>query len=636
MGFVNVKLLGWLWLNCKFLFSNYKLQGDLKQESSKSFEKEETMGKYRMLRYYMRRLQTQEDDHIILKDCSLVIEGESFFRQQYKESGLNFILGGEYDRYADYLRTTLKSFIKSNVTCYVVFTGAMDVDLEKRKVIHQNIIDDRNIIEPGDNKFYEQIFTKSVHREVLEELGIRYCVTEYNARQTLLDLSKELNCPVLTHNFEQCLLGMTCIIPGSIWYDQAKNHITCLKQTPDLFKKYIKVSEVMKPIFLTIIDENLPLYDKIPEIIGSKPQWPVGPLLYWIKKQERESLERVIDKLDMLLTTMEQKQMFRESIDELTNIIFHSRESHALSYLKGEQTAILDVEIEWFKNGVLTGKIPSVYINLKNRATFSGSWVLFDESKRDALLPTLDIVMYAHSLLWDSPQSLTFIGRKGCSVDVTVMPPKYSGTSKEERKEEGNFEKFIEDMLPGFDWSLLKHIPEDSWLLIVSLVYYFARDFTMEAYSIILSYVMLGPVSASVGLLRKNKIMCQRLESGDDGVCTYKDCLEAAKAMIEYFDEGDIKNTFNRSILHDLAEFQHCLQHVNYLNMLCGNLKCTNYHKTYNGTFVFNILRQLRKHDDPMLFFETKFETSPSVLSFYKSIKDVFVNLLSATKLKLN
>ncbi|XP_063537344.1 uncharacterized protein LOC134746748 [Cydia strobilella] len=595
------------------------------------------MGKYSMLRNYMRRLKIKKDGHI-LKDCSLVIEGDSFFRQHYKDSGFNFILGGEYDRYAEYLRTILKSFIKSNVTCYVVFTGAMDVDLEKRKVIHQNIIDDRDNIEPGDNKFYEQIFTKSVHREVLEELGIRYCVTEYNARQTLLDLSREFNCPVLTHNFEQCLLGMTCIIPGSIWYDKKENHVTCLKQTPDFFKERIKISEDMKPIFLTILDENLPLFDKIPEIIGSNPQWHVAPLLYWIKKQERESLERVIDKLDMMLTTMVQKQMFRESIDELTNLIFHRRESHALSYLKGDQTVILDDEIERFKNGVLTGKTPSVYINLKNKATFSGSWVLFNESKPDALLPTLDIVMYAHSLLWDSPQNLTFIGRKGRSVDVTIMPPKYSRTSKEGRNKEGTFEKFIEDSLPCFDWSLLKHVPEDSWLLIVSLVYYISkanRDFTTETYSIILSYVMLGPVSAKVGFLRKIKKMSCSLESGDDDVeiYTYKNCLEAAKAMTEYFDEGDIKNTFNRGILHDLAEFQHCLQHVNYLNMLCGNLKCTNYHKTYNGTFVFNILLQLKKHDDPMLFFETKLETSPSVLNFYKSIKGAFVNLLCATKL---
>ncbi|XP_047992470.1 uncharacterized protein LOC125231151 isoform X2 [Leguminivora glycinivorella] len=389
-----------------------------------------------------------------------------------------------------------------------------------------------------------------------------------------------------------------------------------------------------------LTDENLPLYDKIPEIIGSNPKWPVAPLLYWIRKQERESLESVIDKLDMLLISEVQKQMVQESIDELTNLIFHRRESHALSYLKGERkTVTLDNKREWFINGILTDKIPNVYINLKNKAAFSGSWVLFDENKRDALLPMLDIVMYAYSLLWDKPQSLTFIGRKGRYVDVTIIPPKYSRTSKEEGKKEGNFEKFIEDTLPGFDWSLLRNVPEDSWLLIISLMYYISKangDFTKEAYSIILSYVMLGPVSAKVGLLRNEKMKSLSWESGDDdaGVCAYKDCLEAAKAMMEYFDEGDIKNTFDRGTLHDLAEFQHCLQHVNFLNKLCGSLECTKYHKTYNGTFVFNVLLQLRKLDDAMLFIEPKLETSPSVLSFYKSIKEVFDNLLSATNLK--
>lgn len=98
----------------------------------------------------------------------------------------------------------------------------MKADLETRKQLHQKLIDNKMAIVPGDENYYEPVFTKDVQKQVLEELGIKYYVCEHDARETMLDVSKNYKCAVLTNNIEYCLLGMSCVTPDSIAYDKNK------------------------------------------------------------------------------------------------------------------------------------------------------------------------------------------------------------------------------------------------------------------------------------------------------------------------------------------------------------------------------------------------------------------------------
>ncbi|XP_073961344.1 uncharacterized protein [Choristoneura fumiferana] len=526
--------------------------------------------KYKALRFVMK-IKNAKEDHF-LKSCSLVIDGDSYFRSSYKDSGCKFILGGEFDRYADYLKRKLGVFIESNVICYVVFNGAMKADLETRKQLHQKLINDKMAIVPGDDNYYEPVFTKDVQKQVLEELGINYYVCEHDARETMLDVSKNYKCAVLTNNFEYCLLGMSCITPDSIAYDKNKKGISCKIQTPEGHEAYFCLKKYMKPVFMAVIDEDGLLYRKIPRIIGSGKKNPIGNLIYWMNHQ---SQTEAIEKLVKMLDSEADRQKFRDTVHELIKLILFTRKNPAVKYFNTS-----DSDNNEFRKRESIGQIAIPYINLKNNGWFSGSWVICDKNRNDAMLPAIDIIICARSALSDDKKGeVTFIGRnvdKSCVTQIKA-DAKFSKINDEGFSLEDCFEKFVDTALPGFNWSLLTDVSEDMWLLIITLLYYLSKagsDFITPAYSILVSYLILGPVSKKVGLIkRSNLTMCHSLALDDpdaENDCTYEDCLKAAHAVIDYFDERKIKKNFDRGVLHSLAEFQHCLQQMNYLNKLGG------------------------------------------------------------------
>lgn len=589
--------------------------------------------KYKALRQLMK-IKNAKEDHF-LKDCSLVIDGDSYFRGSYKDSGCKFILGGEFDRYADYLKRKLRVFIESNVICYVVYNGAMKADLETRKQLHQKLIDNKMAIVPGDENYYEPVFSKDVQKQVLEELGIKYYVCEHDARETMLDVSKNYKCAVLTNNIEYCLLGMSCVTPDSITYDKNKKGISCKIQTPEGHKAYFCLHNHMKPVFMAVVDEDGLMYRKIPRIIGLQKKNPIGTMIYWFNHQNQTE---AIEKLAKVLDSEADKQKFRDTVHELIKLILFTRKNPALKYFN-----MTESDNSKFQKGGSIGQIAVPYINLKNNGWFSGSWVICEKKRKDAMLPAIDIILCARSVLSDDKKDeITFIGRKVDKSSITQITAdaKFSAINEEVLWIEDHFEKFVDTALPGFNWSLLNDVSEDLWLLIISLLYYLSkagRDFITPVYSILVSYLILGPVAKKVGLIkRSNLTMChsQALDDTDvENECTYEDSLKAAHAVIDYFDEGRIKKNFDRDVLHSLAEFQHCLQQMNYLNKLCGEkVQCTDYSRTYNGTLVFNVLLRMKKCEDVMFFLESHFKDSPSVLKLYKHVKGVFDNCLATVQ----
>lgn len=586
------------------------------------------MKKYSTLRKFLKKFKNLQEDHV-LKDCPLIVDGDSVFRRTYKSSFCKFILGGEMDRYAYHLKKILTPLIESNVTCYVIFSGAKKLDIESRKKIHQKLIDVNIAIVPGDDQYYEPVFVKDVIKQVLEELGIKYAVCEYDVYKTLLDVSRAYNCPVLSNNIEICLMFMSCITPDSLVYGQEQKLILCQISTSEAFyHRQCKIHHTKKPLFMAIIDETGPLFKKIPEIVGFMPKKgtnPAGYLMYWVKRIELKEANSFIGNL---LATDEERKIFEDSIAELSMIFFSPRDYFAIKHFRSQKNYSIYKDINMlFRSGVMTGKIAIPYINLRN-GTFPGSWVICDESKRDAMQPAMDIVMDAYDFLskYHNEKPVTFIKRIGDKTDLELVKPT------------NRFHDFADKVLKDFNWLDLNKAPEESWLLIITLVYCMTHieDFIDAAYSILLSYVMLGPVSEKVGLIKRTKLnsCLNKSERETNNECTYEDSLTGSKALLNYFYEGDLTESFDRSALHDLAEFQHCLQHINYVNKLYdskmwgGEVKCTTYHKTYNGTFVYNILLHMRQYRSPVAFIKHHLNTCPSVLKFYLKIKGVFESCL--------
>lgn len=607
--------------------------------------------KHKYLRALIKRTVPQND--FVLKKCNLVIDGTNYFKNTYKRSGCQFILGGEYDRYALYLKNELKRFVDSDVTCYVIFNGAKKADIDVRLKIHQYIINDVNTIEPGkeDNFYSEPIFVKDVVKEVLEELQIKYYVAEYTSTGDIVSAAKNLNCPVLTFNFEYCLYGVSCITPNTISFDNESKRLKCSIFKREACKKAFSLGDTM-PIFITLVDEDSLYYSRLPEIIECRSNNLLPSVLRWVRRQVKEGALRTITRN----LNDNERAAFMKSYDA-NDKVYHDKwcTSATKKSYDNKKKLLSKSDEHWFSKGVATGRIAAPYINLKYKGSFSGSWLIHDKNKEDAMLSAIDIVLFVYELITDSEQSsITFVGRKGNKSCVWAFKKETNDTKisneslfefqyKKHKQTEHKtvsdlFRYFIKQVMPGFKFELLKKIPEDCRILIITLVYFCSRnrDAIFFAYSILLSYVMLGPVSEKTGIIKRSNFhLSHNLQDDDtstDGL-TFQACAFAANTLMDLFHVDDIKKKFNRSILHTLAEFQHCLQHMNYLNKLCGEkIESTVYHKAFNATFVYNAYLKIEGVDRPMRYFEERLRNSP-VLEYYKNIERVFEECLTVTSI---
>ncbi|CAF4928928.1 unnamed protein product [Pieris macdunnoughi] len=569
-------------------------------------------------------------------DSGIIIDG-NYFKTTYMNSGCQFILGGEYDRYAAYLRKMLTSFTDIGVELYVIFSGSMKADVDKRKEIHQKLMNKTDSIQPGrqENEYCEPTFTKDVQREVFDKLGIRYFVCECNHSEALISLAIDYNLPILTNNFEYCLFGVTCILPNSIVFDDNGFRCTVYKPNRQLFPLSID----MMSILLAISDEDSSYYQHIPGILKCHEKLIFLSAQHWIRKQNKKS---AIETLTKYLKPSD-KQELLETISYMEKLFKHSRHFVASSYRNRHAvhpTRIDTTSKDWFETAVARGLIAIPYINLKNNNSCSGSWLIVDKNRDDAMLVALDLIFYALGLLTNSTDlKISFIGRQSSLSIVRDIEKKlptrkalYMFRSSSDLCSAELFRVIINELMNGFDFVTLDSISKDCHMIIIALVYYSRKnkDFQNGVYSILLSYFMLGPIGNKVGVLKKSNFAVTH-STGDKTKDRY---VTAANAFIDlfYLDGSRLKTIFNRDILHNIAEFEHCLQHVNFLNKLCGEVTmCTIYHKAVNTTFVHNLYFTLTQEKNPLEYLKTRFNCD-SIYLEYENLIRVFEKCAHSVK----
>ncbi|XP_045488907.1 uncharacterized protein LOC111001921 [Pieris rapae] len=523
------------------------------------------------------------------------------------------------------------------VELIVIFSGSMKADVDKRKEIHQKLINKTDSIQPGrqENEYCEPTFTKDVQREVFDELDIQYFVCEYNHSEALISLAIDYNMPLLTNNFEYCLFGVTCIVPNSIVFDD--NGIRCTVYKPN--RKLFPFSIEMMSILLAISDEDSSYYQHIPGILKCHEKLTFVSAQHWIRKQNKKSAINTLtkylkptDKQELLETISYMEKLFKHS-SCLVDSLYCNRHSFHPTWIDTTNT-------KWFETAVATGLIAIPYINLKNNNSFSGSWLIVDKNRDDAMLVALDLVFYALGLLTNSTDlKISFIGRKfslSINWDIEKKLPSRRALlmfrSNSDLNSAELFRVIIHELMNGFDFVTLDSISRDCHMIIIALVYYSRKnkDFQNGVYSILLSYFMLGPIGKQVGMLKKSNFAVTH-NTGDKTKDRY---VMVANAFIDlfYLNESSLKTIFNRNILHNIAEFEHCLQHVNFLNKLCGEVTmCTMYHKAVNATFVHNLYYTLTKEKNPLEYLKSRINCE-SIYLEYENLIRVFEKCLHSVK----
>ncbi|XP_045500176.1 uncharacterized protein LOC123697686 [Colias croceus] len=600
--------------------------------------------KFKSIRRWLIKKQVGVSE-LRTNDSVIIIDG-AFFKETYKNSSCQFILGGEYDRYASYLRNILNNFIKNDIECYIVFNGAMKADIETRKEIHQNIIDRTDAVKPGrqDNEFCEPIFVKDVQREIFDELNIKYFVCEYDHKEALINLATHYDYPILTNNFEYSLFGVSCIVANSLIFDVDQGY-RCTVYHPN--RRMFPLDNRIMSILLAISDEDSSYYKELPKILKCHEKKIFVSALYWIRRQNHTCATKELTKC----LSPEDQSSLLENIDNFSILLRSTKHAIIKSFASRKNNTKNKIDVRksnWFSDGVSKGNIAIPYINLTNNKTFSGSWLIGDKNKNDAILVALDIIFYALGLLTNSrDMKISFIGRQFATSRVWEIDGKLESSEsiKVFYSRKSNhidiFKVIIREILHGFDFKSLESLSEDCHMIIIALVYYCVKSkeaFSKGVYSILLSYFMLGPISAEVGLLKRSNFSVthntNKEQENKVPSINHDHYVAAAQAFMDFFyiNESSLKNLYYRDILHRIAEFDHCLQHVNYLNKLCGaRTKCTTYNKAINGTFVYNMFVTLNDHAFPLDYLKKRMDCHP-IYEEYKKIVDVFETCYKSVK----
>ncbi|XP_047032107.1 uncharacterized protein LOC124638968 [Helicoverpa zea] len=597
--------------------------------------------KFTTLRHYVRNKNL--DVPCFLSDCNLVIDGDSFFKDSYRSSWCQFILGPDCDKYADHIMKRLKTFIDSNVKCSVIFRGSYKHDLDKRKEIQQNIIDAR--LEPNIDhvEYFTPALVNAVQKQVLEKMNIKYFVCEQDSLGAIVSVAKKFKCPVLTDNLEYSLFGVSCIPANSVEYNNSETKLKCRIYGHEEVKAAFGVYNKM-PILLALLNESGDYLDSLMEIIQYVGSDVVGPVVRWVKQQREATLfSKVANSID----DEDQNRIFKEVYEKIQIIYFYPLHLAVKYFQRDRAHDLLRDDKKWLAKAVASGKIELPYVTLKKSGFIRGSTLMFDCKQPDALLPAIDIIAYSHCLLTNSQLSnITLLQRNGRKSSVKKIEThwnteisnralftKYRVGKKLKTNTPQAFDHFLKEVLPEHDFKdLLQTVPESCRILIITLVYYIVKknkDFVNGAYCILLSYFMLGPVSKNKNSLKQNILITKALPSTKDSEIFYN-------GLQFLFDKVNLRLKYDSAAVHRFSEFIHCLQHMNYLNKLCGEtIPGTIFHETYNATFIYNTYLFMKNERYLMNFLVSKFGESIPVKKF-RTIVDAFENCLSLNKNVVN
>ncbi|KAJ0174814.1 hypothetical protein K1T71_009922 [Dendrolimus kikuchii] len=513
--------------------------------------------KPKTLRNYLKTNSLSKE--YTLRNCEVVIDGNSLFNEfLYKSSRCQYLYGCECDVYGQYLKKRLNIFIESNVKCYKMHDRLLK---SRAKITVENV----------SKGFYDPIFFNDVNAEVFHELGIKIFTCEYDPREAIFSVARRFNCPVITNKLDHCLYGVSCIPVEFLRFDAEEKSIKCNIYDKEDCTKHFKLDEVILPLFIMFtVEESVP-FKLLSKLFTFSKNNLIPALVTWLNSQGKDIVVKAVTEL---FSSIEQTQSFMNTLNEVSGLITCTSHLAEKYFVELENHwSIFKDDPMWFQKAVSFRKIVVPYINLKYKQQFSGCWQLKETS------------------IWEIEKSWSNASDKVLFETITERNKFYG---RKLFRSTDAFNLFIQETMPGFNHNKL-----------------FTLHFVKGAYSVLLSYIILNPVARGVRIFKGNSKDLVK----DKNLPAHKDCEKVDKSIQGMFKLKDM-GKFDRSVLHDFGEFQHCLQHMNYLNKICGEkIKCTKFHTTYNGTFVYNIYQV----NDPIKVL-TQFIGRSYVCMWYKKL----------------
>ncbi|CAB3233168.1 unnamed protein product [Arctia plantaginis] len=581
---------------------------------------------------FPKLVQSEESKPHTLKNCALVIDGQNFFYSINQDSKPPHLFGIETNEHAKRVRKLLYMFKNSNVECYVVFKGG-NTDVEKKITKLKAKL--------GSQYCPEEVFSvfaKDVCKQVLKEVGVKYATCVFESKEDCVALAQALNCSVLSDDIDFCFKGAPYIPSTTLKYSTQSKQITCKQyHIKDFMQKY-SITNKKLAIFAALSDVNVFEHNHFNNLLL---KWNVSDRnmylqikkkLKWLSEHsEEESLNSILE----FLNNEDEKEKFLSQMQNILKSMNENSSSVVAAYLLNRSGNNNDLSVsfrdpQWFEKGVAAQKIPIQYINLYTHKCIIGSWAdTKSKNANNVLLFSADIIKYAHNLLTNYKLTEITVYHDGFLKIKTEDKIRKAYKCSESVFENGwknirhlkLFEHFL--LTNNINTDFVKDIPVEARMLFITLAYFTRKKtqmnlpVTKEVYCFIVSYIIHFASKKKDSPRKKNSKINQN------------DCVAAILATKKYFTWTP--DVIDNVAFNTLYELQYCLLHMNYLNTLCGSpFMTTKYHETFNGTFIYKLLKDMDGGDEKEFIAEL-FKTAPSVLTFVSKLISTYEKLLKGT-----
>lgn len=136
-----------------------------------------------------------------LHNCTVLLDGNSIASNLFIWSNIESAFGGDYDKFAKYIKEFFKVLKKCEVSPLVIFDGGYEQ--RKLRTVYSRMKDklrSARDAQPHSGSLNFPLFMRIVFREVLSELSIPFSQSDFEADDELAALARQLQCPVISYD----------------------------------------------------------------------------------------------------------------------------------------------------------------------------------------------------------------------------------------------------------------------------------------------------------------------------------------------------------------------------------------------------------------------------------------------------
>ena len=333
-----------------------------------------------------------------LQNTKIVVDGNNLYHLLYYDYNVDFLHGGDYDKFAAKIREFFHVLSTCNILPYVVFDGSYEVDDRKLKTIlqrNQQRLNSAYSISKGGHGKILPILAYETFRQVLVEIHVPFVVCDFEADYDIAVLANDLYCPVLSYDSDFYIFPLTA---GFIPFDSV--NFTPLKTDEDetdseylscriyfvekLTKCFPNLGRDVLPLLATLMGNDYvepgtfeAFYDKLftPKENSSHFKIPKSrtKLLKYINWLE--NVESLAEAKDRIFTSgrTENREQIKEKFEKSMAAFTLIQENSSCSLIKyfenedklceGENTEVWRVPM-WMKERHRSGEVSMLFKNI--------------------------------------------------------------------------------------------------------------------------------------------------------------------------------------------------------------------------------------------------------------------------------